>query len=313
MSEAILHDTPDNPVPANHQCGWFEGSDGIRLRFGIFRTDETNPRGTIILLHGRNECIEKYFETIADLNALGYWVATYDARGQGASQRLTRNPLSGHVNRFRDYQNDLDQFIKQVVLPDTRAPLFLIAHSTGSLVALSSIKHLTNRIDRMALSAPFIELAGQSSPKKLIRFISALYSFFGLGHRQMGRNHLDRSFTGNPLTSDEVRFARNRAICEMHPELFIGPPTARWLYEALKIMPKVTSQEYLTQIHIPTLLIAPVLDEITPFLAVETMSRNFRASQLVPISGARHEILNERDLFRSQALATIDAFFAPAA
>lgn len=311
MTEAILFETSDNPAPKNHQCGWFTGKDNTRLRYGLFRTDATNPRGTIIIVHGRNECIEKYFETISDFNRMGYWVATYDARGQGASQRLTQDALAGHVKRFHHYEEDLDQFFKQVVLPDARAPHFLLAHSTGALVALSAMQRLSNRVERIVLTSPFIELAGQSSPKKLIRFISAFYSLIGLGHRKMGRNHLDRPFIGNPLTSDEARFKRNRAICENHPELFIGPPTARWLYEALKIMPKVTAQNYLTQIHTPTLLIAPVLDEITPFAAVETMSRNFRSSQLIPISGARHEVFNERDLFRSQALATIDAFFAP--
>lgn len=311
MTEAILFETPDNPAPANQQCGWFTGTDGIRLRYGLFRNADNNPRGTILLVHGRNECIEKYFETIADFNAMGFWVATYDARGQGASARLTRDPLSGHIKRFRDYQSDLDLFFKQVVLPDARAPYFMIAHSTGALVALSAMEHLNRRIDRLVLSSPFIELAGQSSPKRLIRSVSALYSLIGLGHRQMGKNHLDRPFQGNPLTSDELRFKRNRSICENHPELFIGPPTARWLYEALKIMPKVTAQAYLTQIHTPTILLAPVLDEITPFAAVEALSRNFRASQLIPISGARHEVFNERDLYRKQALATIDAFFAP--
>jgi lysophospholipase len=311
MIEATLFETPDNLAPENHQCGWFQGSGGTRLRYGLFPTADKNPRGTIILIHGRNECIEKYFETIRDLNALGFWVATYDTRGQGASQRLTKNPLSGHVRRFSDYSQDLDQFFKQVILPDSRAPYFLVAHSTGALVALSAMEHLTSRIERMILCSPFIELAGQSSPKRLIRFVAAIYSFIGFGHRQMGKNHLHRPFQGNPLTSDETRFNRVREIVETYPDLFIGPPTARWLYEALKIMPKVTSQAYLTQIHTPTLLIAPVLDKITPFASIEALSRNFRASQLIPISGARHEIFNERDIFRAQVLASIDSFFAP--
>lgn len=313
MTEALLYDTQDNPAPKNAQSGWFLGNDGVRMRYGLFRNDQATPRGTIILVHGRNECIEKYFETISDLNQMGFWVATYDLRGQGASQRLSKNPLSGHVQRFKDYKEDLDQFFKQIVLPDGKAPYFLVAHSTGALIALASMELLLHRVERMALSSPFIELAGQSSPKNLIHFVTALYSVIGLGERQMGKNHLDRPFEGNPLTSDEQRFQRNRAVCGKHPDLFIGPPTARWLYEALKVMPRVTKQNYLTQIQTPTLLLAPVLDEITPFYALEALSRNFRASQLLPIHGARHELLHERDLYRNQALAAIDAFFTPTA
>lgn len=311
MTEAMLYETPGNPIPENAHCGWFHGNDETRLRYGLFRTKETNPRGTIVIVHGRNECIEKYFETITDLNALGFWVATYDARGQGASQRLTKDPLSGHVKRFTHYHDDLDEFYKQVVLPDARAPYFVVAHSTGALVALSALDRLSHRIERMVLASPFIELAGQSTPTNLIKFASAFFTFIGRGHRQMGKSHLNRPFEGNPLTSDAKRFARNRAIQDAHPDLFIGPPTARWLYEAMRIMPKVTAQSFLTHVHTPTLIIAPVLDEITPFASFETMSRNFRASQLVPISGARHEIFHERDIYRQQALGAIDAFFAP--
>ncbi len=93
--------------------------------------------------------------------------------------------------------------------------------------------------------------------------------------------------------------------------LFIGAPTARWVYEALKTMGRVTRQDHLTDITIPTLILAPMLDTITPYKAQEELSRNFRAAQLLPITGARHELLHERDVFRKQALAAIDAFFAP--
>ncbi|MGO8381470.1 serine aminopeptidase domain-containing protein, partial [Rhizobium ruizarguesonis] len=47
-------------------------------------------------------------------------------------------------------------FLEKVVLPDTRLPFYLLAHSTGGLIALSAAPYLTTRIDRMVLSAPFI-------------------------------------------------------------------------------------------------------------------------------------------------------------
>jgi len=43
----------------------------------------------------------------------------------------------------------------------------------------------------------------------------------------------------------------------------------------------------------------------------EELSRNFRAAQLIPVIGARHELFQERDIYRAQALAALDAFFAP--
>ena len=218
---------------------------------------------------------------------------------------------AGYVRRFSDYQKDVSLFLEQVVLPDTRLPFFMVAHSTGGLIALSMAPELSNRIERMALCSPFVGLGGQSVSPRWIKTVATALTWTGFGGKQLGRDNRERDFDGNPLTSDAERFARNIAIANSHPELFIGRPTARWLYEVMKIMPKVTRQDHLTRITIPTLLLAPVLDTITPYAVQEELSRNFRAAQLIPVIGARHELFQERDIYRAQALAALDAFFAP--
>ena len=96
----ILYAIPDNPVPENHVAGHFETRDKRKLRYAIFKSDLRIAKGTIVLLHGRNEFIEKYFETIRHFTDLGFWVATFDWRGQGGSDRLLKRPLRGHVRRF---------------------------------------------------------------------------------------------------------------------------------------------------------------------------------------------------------------------
>ena len=47
--------------------------------------------------------------------------------------------MRGHVDSFYDYAADLDQFFEEVVLPDCRGPYYILAHSTGSLVALLAV------------------------------------------------------------------------------------------------------------------------------------------------------------------------------
>ncbi|WP_377296658.1 alpha/beta fold hydrolase [Rhizobium sp. SGZ-381] len=304
----ILFSTPGNPVPDNHVAGYFEGHRGTRLRYSLFRSHLSPARGTVVLVQGRNEFIEKYFETIRDLNAKGLWVATYDLRGQGGSDRLLDDPRKGHVRRFADYERDLELFLEKIVLPDARLPFFLVAHSTGALIALSAAPRLQNRIDRMALAAPYVALTGQSLPEPWIRRLSRLLSTLGLGATSLGADRSQRPFEGNPLTSDRQRFLRNAEIIAARPDLTIGAPTARWLHETLKTAARVSSQTHLTKITIPTLLLAPMLDGVVPYLAQERLSRNFRAGQLVTITGARHEIFQERDIFRVQALAALEAF-----
>ena len=304
----ILHPTPDNPAPDNVTAGYFTGHRGVKLRYAICRSDISPARGTVVLLHGRNEFIERYFETIRHLNAMGLWVATFDLRGQGGSGRMLKNPHKGHVRRFRDYERDLSIFLEEIVLPDTRLPFFLIAHSTGALIALSAAPRLANRISRMALAAPFVGLTHNSLPTGLVRALAALACWTGFGRLSTGSDPNNRAFSDQPLTSDAGRFARNAAVTAAHPDLTVGAPTFRWVHEAMKTIRRVSAQEHLTQITIPTLILAPVLDGIIPYAAQEELSRNFRAGQLVTINGARHELFQERDIYRAQALAAIEAF-----
>lgn len=304
----ILYATPDNPVPGNHIAGYFEGKGGVKIRYAVFRSAMPVAKGTVVLLQGRNESIEKYFETIADLTAHGLWVATFDWRGQGGSGRMLSDPRRGHVTRFSDYEADLKQFLEQVVLPDTRLPFFLVAHSMGALVALSQAPELESRIDRIVLAAPFLALSGQALSQRSISVIANTASFFQLGGRTFRKDGTRPSFEGNVLTSDRRRFARNQAICDAQPQLAIGSPTARWLKEMLAAITRVSRQEHLTRIRIPTLVLCPTLDPIVPRTVLNGLARKFRAGRLIEIDGARHELFHEADRYRAQAMAAIDAF-----
>src|SRR3546814_12809046 len=114
----ILHPTPDNPAPDNVTAGHFTGHRGVKLRYAICRSEISPARGTVVLLHGRNEFIERYFETIRHLNAMGLWVATFDLPGQGGSGPILTNLPTGHVRRFRAYNRALSTFLARTAPPD---------------------------------------------------------------------------------------------------------------------------------------------------------------------------------------------------
>jgi lysophospholipase len=306
--DPILHASTDNPVPENHFAGFLEGRGGVKIRYAVFRSSTREAKGTVVLLQGRNECIEKYFETINDLTARGLWVATFDWRGQGGSDRLIAGNRAGHVARFSDYEADLSLFLEKIVLPDARLPFFIVAHSTGALVALSQAPSLENRIERMVLASPFIALDGQTMSQRKISIIARLASWSGLGKRTFRKGDPGLDFPRNIVTSDERRFQRNLAIVTEHPELSISWPTARWLNQALAAMAKVTRQDHLTRIRIPTLLLCATSDALVPRAAVGNLARIFRAGRLIEIDGARHELFQEADRYRAQVLAAIEAF-----
>lgn len=75
MNEAFdrseLVSSAGNPAPPGISASSFRTPDGKRLRYAIAPSQLPRTRGTIILLQGRNEAIEKYFETIGDLTGRG--------------------------------------------------------------------------------------------------------------------------------------------------------------------------------------------------------------------------------------------------
>ncbi|WP_438751843.1 alpha/beta fold hydrolase [Pararhizobium sp. O133] len=304
----ILHATPDNPIPGNHMVGFFEGAGGTKLRYAIFKSKATVSKGTVVLLQGRNESIEKYAETIGELTARGLWVATFDWRGQAGSERLLKHRRRGHVRRFADYERDLAIFLEQIVLPDTRLPFFMLAHSMGALIALSQAPLLASRIDRLAITAPFVALGAQKVGHRMIGILATTFTLLGLGSLPLMRDKGPLPFSENLLTSDSRRFARNKALTDAHPELALGPPSARWLHETFKAIKRIASHDHLTQVRVPTIVLAPTQDRLVPHLAVEALARNFRAGHMIPIDGARHELFQEADHYRAQAIAAIEAF-----
>ena len=311
MPDPILFATPDNPVPDNHVAGYFEGRDGRKLRYAIFKSGAPVAKGTVVLLHGRNEFIEKYFETIRHFTDLGFWVATFDWRGQGGSDRLTKRPLRGHVHRFSDFEADLSIFLETIVLPETRLPFVMVAHSMGGLIALSAAPGLANRIDRLVTIAPFVELSNQRVGVGLIHTLCRLLTLVGLGWLTFESDTFPRPYEGNVLTSDPKRYARNIGIYKAWPKLRLGPPTARWIAAMLSAMKRVNRIAHLDRIQVPTLLIAAGADSIVHQRAIEKLANRFRAGHMLTIDGGRHELLHERDRYRIPTLAAIDAFLLP--
>ena len=111
-----------------------------------------------MLLQGRAEYIEKYFETVRDLQSRGFAVATFDWRGQGLSDRALEDPHKGHIRNFSEYATDLRAVMEQVVLPDCPPPVFALGHSRGGAIAIRACHDGNRWFDRVVLSAPMIGL-----------------------------------------------------------------------------------------------------------------------------------------------------------
>jgi lysophospholipase len=308
---AELFETEGNPAPEGITVDYLQLPDGKRMRYALLPATGRPLHGTVIILHGRNECIEKYFETMQDLSKRGFGAATFDWIGQGGSDRLLKDTMRGHVTDFDRYVADLNTFFENVALPDCRGPFYILAHSTGSLIALLASPGLTNRVRRMVLCAPLLGLTDQPLGQNQIRRLSGFLTMIGFGSIYMSGGPRPREtmpFEGNKLTTDPVRYRRNSALYEQRRDLALGGPTARWVHASCVAGERVLDPDFKAKIQVPTLIVAAGADRIVSNQTIERFITGMRSTALVTIDGARHEILQEADVYREQFWAAFDAF-----
>ncbi|MET3923988.1 alpha/beta hydrolase [Devosia sp. 2618] len=307
-----LVNIPSNPVPEGARVGFFKTSDNVQLRYALWPKLEGVHRGTICLVQGRTEFIEKYFETISDFRRRGFSVATFDWRGQGGSDRLIGNKSLGYVDRFEDYWLDLKSFHGEILLPDCPPPFYLVGHSMGGLASLYAAINDRLMFDRIFLSAPMVSLDHQPLSMKGMARVTETLSFLGLGQVPIGRKAdkpvSETTFPGNPLTGDLLRYMRSVDVLKQRPDLTIGKPTIRWAAAAMGAMAEAAQVDFPGRIRIPLLMLAAARDTVVSTSAIEQLGLRMRTGRHLVIAGARHEMFMETDAVRGQVFAAFDAF-----
>lgn len=306
-----LVSTPDNPVPPGAVVAMARAVDGVQLRTARW-VPQTALRGTVAILQGRSEFIEKYFETIADLLARGFAVATMDWRGQGGSARQLRNPRKGHVDDFSLFERDLGALVDDVLGPSCPQPWFGLCHSMGGAILLSIAHADRCPFDRVVLTAPMIGPAGLRYPRAAHLFVE-IFDTLGFGGAfapgGRGASVMTMPFKDNVLTSDPARYARSAGVLAASPDLALGWWTIGWAHAAFRLWARFEDPDYARQIlGPPMLVVGSGADRVVDMQAIERFVSRLRSGRLIVIDGAQHEILVERDALRDKFWAAFDKF-----
>jgi lysophospholipase len=295
--------------PPGFVWGSFTAADGAKLRWGHLRASAA--RAECIMVGGFTECIEKYFETVADLAERGLSIWCLDWRGQGGSERPRRLASRARPRRYDRDAADLALFIQS--LPLTGQPRFLIAHSMGAAIALLCLHQTSSLFDAAILSAPMLGICTGRIPAALARCITVTARALGLGLRFVpgaSRWHPDRipSPEASRVSSDPERCQIQYSWFSACAELRVDEATYGWLDEALRLVARLASPEFLAEIHTPILLASAGIESFVEPAAHRRAAKLLPDCTLIEFPDSKHEPFLERDAIRNRWLDAIDRF-----
>ncbi|MDG1101793.1 MAG: alpha/beta hydrolase [Ascidiaceihabitans sp.] len=296
------------PAGENAKAYWAHTSDNKRIRLAVWA--ENAARGTVLLFPGRTEYVEKYAAYAADLESRGYCTIAADWRGQGLADRLLDDPMVGHVERFHDYQKDVEALVSAATELDLPKPYYLMAHSMGGAIGLRALANGL-AVKAAVFSAPMwgIHLAPHLRPAAWI--LSHVMPILGKGASHPPNTSpesyvLTADFEDNMLTSDPQMFELMTDQVAKYNALGLGGPSYVWLREALK---ETRSLAALRSPKVPTLTFLGTNERIVRVSSVHNRMRRWGNGDLELVQDAEHEILMEQQSIRDSALDQIAALF----
>jgi lysophospholipase len=297
--------------PTGFLWGSFPAGDGALLRWGHLPAKE--PRAECVMVGGFSECIEKYFETIADLAARGLSVWCLDWRGQGGSERPRRWPSRPRPRLFDRDARELALFTR--TLRVGCRPCLLIAQSMGGAIALLCLRRYPGLFDAAILAAPMLAIRTAGLPRTVARCVTGAARISGLGLCFVpgaGRWRPERI-----PSPERSRTSTDPDRCRLQYSWFLAraalrhdEPTWGWLDAALRLTARVTRTEFLAAIDTPILLASAGRETFLSPEAHRRAARLLPDCTLVEFPDSKHEPFLERDAIRDSWFAAIDHFIA---
>jgi alpha-beta hydrolase superfamily lysophospholipase len=257
----------------NYKEGSFSTPDNTLLYSRLYENE--NAQSHILLVHGFGEHSGRYEALIAHLLGKGHSVTVYDQRGHGKSAGLY-----GHVDRFAQYEEDLDFMVSVVNSHNESQKLFLVAHSMGGLVALRYLMRQPWAVMGAVISAPLVEIATKVPAHK--RFIAKMSA--ALAPRMRMANEINPS-----VLSRDAEIGRAYAADPLVGKMV----STRWFSEALKAMDELKRSA--PQIIHPVLVMHGSEDKLANVEATKNLFVNVGSAdkRMKIYEGYYHELFNE--------------------
>jgi lysophospholipase len=297
----------EEALPFYHSLnkGSFVNEQGLTIRYS-YKTDPSNNKA-LIILPGRIEPAMKYAELLYDFKDRGYDLFIMDHQGQGESDRLLEGTDKGHVLNFDDYVQDFSAFV-EIVQQKTNNPLYLISHSMGGAISAFYLDQNPGVFEKAALMAPMLQINTAPYGERLALSIVNLLTRMGRSTSYAPgygpyRPAIDQHKL-SPVTHSYNRWWAAKYISLSRPDVVTGGPTVKWVQQSIRATKKIPK----LQVKTPVILFQAQWD----FLVRPGRQKNFCKEdfcRLIYVPGAKHEILQEKDVIRDNALNEIELFF----
>ena len=294
--------------PPGATCVWLTAGQA-RIRVAWWKAGD---KGTVLLLPGRTECIEKYGRAAGDLVARGFSVITIDWRGQGLADRALPDRREGHVGEFSEYQQDLDALLEEAGRAGLPQPWYMIAHSMGGCIGLRGLMRGLP-VKAAVFSAPMWGIAMAAWLRPVASVVGALAAPLGLANRYAPSTSaetylLQVPFEGNVLTTDRAMWDYMRRQVAEVPDLALGGPSIGWLTTALH---ECAALALLPAPKVPAICALGTAEKVVDVPPVHLRMAGWANGQLDLYPGAEHEIMMEgpavRQRFFDRAAALFEA------
>ncbi|MEX1142464.1 MAG: lysophospholipase [Thermoleophilaceae bacterium] len=155
-------------MAARSEEGRFDGSGGASVFWRAWLPDD-EPEAVVAIAHGAAEHSGRYSWVAGELAARGHAVYALDHRGHGrsAGQRA-------FVDRLESAVADLHALCDRARASRPRAPVFLLGHSMGGLIALTCADRHQGELAGLILSAPLAVIEAGPVARAAVRTLSRL-------------------------------------------------------------------------------------------------------------------------------------------
>lgn len=257
-----------------HNEADFQGSGNLKLYYQSRRPSE-EPRASVIIVHGIGEHSGRYQNLFEPLTDNKYAVYGYDLRGHGRSpgQRV-------YINKWSEYREDLNAFVRFVKEQENNKPVFLYGHSLGAIIGLDYVLNYPKEIKGAVFSGTPFESTGAVKPAliTLAKLMSTIIPRFSMN-----------------IGLDITALSKNESVvyAYAHDPLVCRQATARFGTEYLDTIAWIKDQ--ISELSIPTFFIHGEADRISVAQAVsETVKKINKAEKsLIIYPGGYHEPHND--------------------